>query len=183
MSIPCKPEPALAVLSILSSSWDRFWPALLDELEACLGPADEITGLFDFLETSYYDQELGTPIQRRMLSFKELVDPSRLAEIKLFTNRMEKAHAWGSGRRLFNLDPGLLSLERLVLATGKNYTHRIYLRHGIWADLTLIYQHKGWLTLPWTFPDYGGQVMQEILSRFRESYKKRLQEKRAGAAG
>jgi len=183
MSIPCKPDPALAVLSILSSSWDRFWPGLLDELEVCLGPAGEITEPFDFLETSYYDQELGTPIQRRMLSFRELVDPSRLAEIKLFTNRLEQDHAAANDRRLFNLDPGLLTLERLVLATGKNYTHRIYLRHGIWADLTLIYQHKGWQALPWTFPDYGGQAMQAILSWFRESYKKRLQEWKAGAAG
>ncbi len=182
MSTPQSPDPMLAVLSILSSRWDDFWPGLLQELRPCFGPVEDVTEPFEFRETRYYDQELGTPLKRRMISFRDLVDPAGLADMKVFTNRLEQGHARPDGRRLFNLDPGLLSLERLVLGTGKNYTHRIYLSQGIWADLTLIYQHKGWQSLPWTFPDYRGRRMQAILTRFREGYKHKLQDWKAGTA-
>ena len=180
MSIPQNPDPALAIMSIISSRWSDFWPGLFDELQPCFGPVEEVTEPFDFRETSYYDQELGTPLQRRMVSFRNLVDPSGLAGLKVFTNQLEHDHAFADGRRLFNLDPGLLSLERLVLGTGKNYTHRIYLSQGIWADLTLVFQHKRWQVLPWTFPDYAGERMQALLSGFRETYRRKLQEWKAG---
>ena len=87
---------------------------------------------------------------------------------------MEQRRAGPDGRRLFNLDPGLLSQERLVLATGKNYTHRLYLGQGIWGDLTLIFQNGGWRAQPWTFPDYAGPELQEHLTRLRVRHKEKL---------
>lgn len=138
-----------------------------------LGPVDLVSESIPFVETHYYDQELGVPISRRILSFASLVDPASLVEIKLFTNGLEQEYL-EDGHRIFNLDPGLLSLERLVLATGKNYTHRIYLRNGIWADLTLIFQDRGWQTLPWTYPDYAGTRVQQFLTWMRERYKEQL---------
>ncbi len=173
MSIPQRPLPAQPVLSILSSKWETFWPDLLEALHPLLGVVDYVSEVLDFKETSYYDQELGTPIQRRIVGFENLVDPSNLVEIKVFTNKLEQQNL-SDNHRLFNLDPGLIFMERFVLATGKNFSHRIYLRDGIWADLTLLFQQGKWQNLPWTFPDYASNKIQDILIYLRNSYKQKL---------
>jgi len=87
----------------------------------------------------------------------------------LATNRLEGEYA-KDGRRRVNIDPGYLLLERLVLASGKNFSHRIYLDNGIYADLTLIYQHGGFQKLPWTYPDYADQPMLAFLQQVRRKY-------------
>ncbi len=171
MSTPKIPKPAMVYLSILSGRWERFWPGLLDDLIGHLGPVAFQSEPMNFSHTSYYDEELGTPITRRILAFDRLVPHDELAEIKLFTNNLEDRLCRTDGRRICNLDPGLLTLERLVLATGKNYTHRIYLTSGIWADLTLVYIGGKWNTLPWTFPDYADEKMQKHLLFLRDMYK------------
>jgi len=171
MSKPQIPFPGKIFLSILSSKWELFWPKLLDILQSQWGPTDYISELLPFTQTNYYDQELGTPIQRRILAFEKLVPLDSLPNLKLFTNDLEMQYQ-RKNKRIFNLDPGLITYERLVLATGKNFTHRIYLGQGIFADLTLIYSKEKWQTLPWTFPDYASQLIQKHLTRIRELYKK-----------
>lgn len=170
MSIPKKPARAKAFMSILSARWDEFWPGLKDELRPRFGEVDFETEPIPFTQTKYYDRELGTPIYRKILTFLEPIDQDSLAGLKLFTNGLENKYASGESR-LFNLDPGMVTLERLVLATGKNFIHRIYLGEGIWADLTLIFHKGGWMTLPWTFPDYAEDSMKEVLSGIRNRYK------------
>lgn len=173
MSTPVIPDPGLLIISILSSRWDECWPGLLEKLEDRFGRTDHVSELFAFDQTDYYDQELGTPITRRLVSFKTLRPLDELADIKLFTNELEKRYA-NDGLRMFNLDPGFITMQRLVLATGKNYSHRIYLKNGIWADLTLIWQKKQWVGFPWTFPDYAGNDMKSRLTKMRQSYKDML---------
>jgi len=95
--------------------WGEFWPGLLEELEAELGPADGVSEEFAFDRTGYYDEELGTSITRRIIEFKSLEGRYEL-----------------KGKRLFNLDPGFVTMQSLVLVTGKNFSHRIYLKDGIW---------------------------------------------------
>lgn len=169
MSIPGIPDPGKIFLSVLSSRLEELWPELKPMLTAELGPMDYQSQPFSFEETSYYDQELGTPILRRIVTFEKLTALDRLVNLKLFTNRLEKSFAQGSCR-LFNLDPGLLTLERLVLASGKNFTHRIYLGKGIWADLTLIFTRGDWQSLAWTFPDYASEKMKKHLRIIRSRY-------------
>lgn len=182
MSIPKTPEPGLLIVSILGSDWNAFWPELKDDLEQAFGPADEVSPLFDFKETDYYDEELGTPIKRRLVSFEALRPLDELADIKTFTNALEIR--WGAaGKRLFNLDPGFLTLQSLVLATGKRFSHRIYLRDGIWADLTLVWRKKGWEDFSWTFPDYAGEAMKTRLTKLRQSYKTKLSGPRMKQSG
>jgi len=77
--------------------------------------------------------EMGKPLFRQFLSFEKLISPEQLVEIKLFTNQLEQESA-EQGRRRVNLDPGYLSLDHLVLATGKPCAHRIYLSQGIWLS-------------------------------------------------
>jgi len=96
-----------------------------------------------------------------------LVRPESLPDVKHFTNHLE-IELSRVGKRRVNLDPGLLSAERLVLATGKNYTHRIYLRDGIYADLTLLYEKGAYRTLPWTYPDYQDPSLLHFLGALRQ---------------
>ncbi|HDQ41550.1 MAG TPA: DUF4416 family protein [Desulfonatronum sp.] len=174
MSIPKQPPKAQLLLSVFSSDWEQFWPNLLKKLEARFGPADMVSEPLSFKDTTYYHREFGAPLTRRLLGFQELVDQDQLVGIKLWTHALEQEHSRSGGRRLFNLDPGLLTMERLVLATGKNFAHRIYLGAGIFADLTLVYRNRGWKTLPWTFPDYAGETLQSLLENMRQAYREKL---------
>lgn len=174
MSIPQKPLPAQLMLSVLSSTWQNFQTRLLPFLTERIGELDFVSDRLSFTETTYYDQELGTPITRKIFGFEPLIPPEDLIEIKLATNELEGLFLRSDGRRIYNLDPGLVFQERLVLATGKNFSHRIYLGKGIWADLTLIYQKERWRSLPWSFPDYSGPTMQDILTQLRNRLKAKL---------
>ncbi|MHC1701724.1 MAG: DUF4416 family protein [Humidesulfovibrio sp.] len=183
MSIPREPRPGKLVLSVLAAAdwWDLAWPDFRADLVECFGPVDYETPPLPFAHTAYYDGELGTPLARRLLGFARLVPLDGLAAVKLATNAIEAKHArpadtqpvgHSGGSRRVNLDPGLITLERLVLASGKNFTHRVYLGQGIWADLTLIYNKKtGWVVLPWTFPDYATEDMKRRLTELRALYK------------
>jgi hypothetical protein len=122
---------------------------------------------FDY--TRYYEPEMGDRLVRRMFSFRHLVHQADLPGIKTFTNDLETRFS-NDGRRTVNIDPGYLLHERFVLATGKNFTHRIYLSDGIYADLTLIYQNNTFQALPWTYPDYVGEKMIRFLSLVRRRY-------------
>ena len=122
-----------------------------------------------FDQTTYYEPEMGQPLFRRMLAFKNMIHQSQLAEIKLGTNKIESLFVV-DGKRTVNIDPGYLLLERLVLATGKNFSHRIYIGKDIYADLTLIYRQGRFESLPWTFPDYAGKQIQQFLQRVRSKY-------------
>jgi len=173
VSTPKIPDPGLLIISILSARWDECWPEMLHELEAKFGPADGVSEVFPFDQTGYYDAELGTPITRRLIEFETLCPLDELANIKLFTNSIEAKYG-EPGKRMFNLDPGFITTQRLVLATGKNFSHRIYLHDGIWADLTMIWQKKQWVEFPWTFPDYAGGDMKTRLTKLRQSYKNKL---------
>jgi len=173
VSTPVAPDPGLLVISVLCADWDACWPGLLHELEARFGRAEHVSEPFPFDQTDYYDSELGTPITRRLLAFESLRPLDELADIKKFTNSVEAGHGDAEGRR-FNLDPGFITLQSLVLATGKRSGHRIYLKDGIWADLTLMWRRKQWETFPWTFPDYAGDDMKTRLTKLRQSYKTKL---------
>ena len=176
MSRPRAPLPAKLVCSVLSADLDRHWPALAAALQDRFGPVEIAYPAQAFAFTHYYDRELGTPIVRRLLAFARLVPQEALANVKLATNALEDAFAGPDGRRRINLDPGLLTQERLVLATGKNFTHRIYLGRGIFGDLTLVFQAGSWQTLPWTFPDYASAGMRLLFDDIRRRYRRDLRE-------
>jgi hypothetical protein len=91
--------------------------------------------------------------------------------VKLQTNGVESCYAV-EGRRSVNVDPGYIALEQIVLGTTKGYSHRIYLGHGIFADLTLVYENGTYRTLPWTYPDYGSKELISLFNGWREDYKR-----------
>ena len=149
------------VVSLLLAREDLA-PALVERLAGYFGPPDLVGPWWPFDLTDYYDREMGPPLGRLLVSFLHLADPGRLADWKVFTNQVEAGFTWG-GRRLVNLDPGYVARERLVLATGKNFSHRLYLDHGIYGDLTLIFAQGKFQPLPWSFPDYARGELPELL--------------------
>jgi hypothetical protein len=112
---------------------------------------------------------MNAPLFRRMLTFKELIKQSSLADIKNLTNEIESDYS-REGKRLVNIDPGYMLKERFVLATGKNFAHRIYIGKKIYADLTLIYTKGDFKKLPWTYPDYTDKNMLSFLIQVRNKY-------------
>lgn len=159
MARPGKPEAARFFVAILAAGADELacgCRALVD----AFGPADRGGVARPFAGTSYYRDELGPAPLRAFLAFPGPFPTDRLAERKLVTNRLEEEVArtiGGALSRPVNLDPGYLTAAKLVLASAKNFSHRIHLRDGIYAEITLQYRKdgNGFAALPWTFPDYA----------------------------
>lgn len=168
MSHPRAPQPAKLVIGLFLRN-KLLLQDVTPHLLSAYGGIDMVSTWQEFSYTDYYTAEMGTPLHRRMLTFRNLIPQKLLPEIKLKTNEIEKAYTI-DGRRQVNIDPGYLLLERFVLATGKNYSHRIYMDKGIYADLTLIFQKGGYQPLPWTYPDYGSPLMGEFLMQVRQRY-------------
>ena len=139
------------------------------ELSSRFGQIDLVSAWMKFKYSRYYEPEMGFPLVRRMFAFKQLIAQSELASIKNATNQIEKTYA-PAGKRGANIDPGYMLHERFVLASGKNFSHRIYIGLGIYADLTLIYQKGSFQKLPWTYPDYAAATMLKFLDQVRRKY-------------
>ncbi len=173
MSQPALPLPVKPVVSLILTRED-LGPPVMARLSEFFGPPDLVGPWHPFTATDYYHREMGAPLGRRCAAFLHLADPARLAAWKLFTNGLEEKWAL-AGRRTVNLDPGYVAKERLVLATGKNFSHRIYLNDSIYSDLTLVYGQGSFQSLPWTFPDYAGEELREFFNLIRRKYMWQLQ--------
>ena len=168
MSVPKPPDPGKLVISVFTGEKDLF-PSLFEKLIPIAGELDIASAWMDFDFTDYYHREMGQPLYRRVLAFKSLIDQEALADIKRSTNEIEKEYTAGNSRRV-NIDPGYLLPSRFVLATGKDFSHRIYIGKQIYADLTLMYTKGGFKTLDWTYPDYAGEEIQSFLQKVRDKY-------------
>jgi hypothetical protein len=169
VSKPKEPKPAKLVVSCLARTRDAV-QAAADELAAKWGPVESEFGPLPFHFTSYYEGELGPEVRRWLWAFRNPAHREDLACVKAFSNRIEASYSQ-NGRRTFNLDPGFLSLDNFVLATGKGRPHRVYLRDGIFADLTLVFIGGTFIPTPWTYPDYAAAEMIDIMNRLRRLHK------------
>jgi len=129
--------------------------------------------MLPFGHTDYYGREFGADLMRRVYTFAQLVDPGTLADIKLETNELE-SHWSLEGRRLVNLDPGYVSLAKLVLATTKNNAHRVYIGKGIFAEVTLRFRAGHFTGLEWTYPDYASPDYCALFDGIRSRYLRQL---------
>ena len=127
--------------------------AALKKLEHAFGRTDFKSRALPFSCTDYYCEEMGTGLSRVFVSFKKLILPGKLAAVKAAANRIE-ASLSARGRRRVNLDPGYVDLAKLVLATTKDFSHRIYLDKGIFAEVTLTFRGRSFCAYDWTYPDY-----------------------------
>jgi hypothetical protein len=174
MSRLTEPEDVKLICSLFSPD-EELLRGQMHDLEGLFGSADWVSPPLMFDRTRYYEREMGWPLHRIFVSYGKLIRPDEIVEAKLGTNRLEEKQT-REGKRRVNIDPGYVSLERLVLATGKNYTHRIYLCRGVYADLTLVFQRGSYRSLEWTFPDYASPEMIEMFNGIRMRYKDQLRQ-------
>jgi hypothetical protein len=131
---------------------------LEDDLFESFGKVIFKSSVIPFDYTKYYESEMGEELQRCWLVTEQLKPLERLADIKNFARKLEEKQLNSKGHRSINIDPGFLTLSNFVLATTKNYVHRIYIKENIFAEVTLIYQNKSYQPLNWTYPDYRNAI-------------------------
>ncbi len=177
MSKPKPVKPVLFFIAQTSSSKikEDFLPQeLLPRLEPSLGMIALQSEPYEFSQfTSYYEKEMGFPLFKSFLFFEILREPEFLVELKHLCFYLEREFS-EEEKRLVNLDPGYLTLSKVVLSTFKDYAHRIYLGRGVYAEVEYVYWEGSFQVLPWTYPDYQEEKVIAMFNRAREFYKERL---------
>jgi len=168
MSEPRPVDSVKLLMSTIFTDGDLL-KSILEVLSEHYGSIDFISDQMPFHYTDYYTEEMGSPLARRFIFFDVLIPPESLPDVKLLANDVEHRFSV-RGKRRVNIDPGYISQAHLILATGKGYTHRPYLRDGIYADLTLMYRGKTFHSLPWTYPDYSAKPVIDMFNRIRSKY-------------
>ncbi len=163
--------PAKLICGLMAAE-EIYFKAAEDELVQKFGPVDRRSPFFTFDCTAYYAREMGPGLKRSFLSFAALIDPSELSRIKIETNQIEERLrvALGAEKRIINIDPGILTPAALIMATAKNFSHRIPLQHGIYAHLELLFSHNAVKTLDWTYPDFRQDTYYPFLLQVRKDY-------------
>lgn len=140
------------------------------------GPIDLRCGPIPFDFTGYYQKEMGANLTRVLWSFEELVDPGSLSHAKLQTRAVEDAfRREGPGKpRSVNIDPGYLEQSKIVLASTKNFYHRVYLGQGIFAEVAMHFRNNTYQFFPWTYPDYKSRDYLHFFVRMRQIYRSQL---------
>jgi len=169
VSFPRPPKAVKLAMSFICSRGEDFASALA-EADREYGPVDLVSEPVSFHFTDYYEREMGKGLWRRMVGFEPLIAPEQLVSIKLWANRVESQSRNEQGGRRVNIDPGYVAGSKFVLATGKDYSHRIYLGGGIYGEITLIVPKGGLSPLPWTYPDYASQPLLGIIDLLRKRY-------------
>jgi len=159
----------IGILSTVPERKEELRHTLVDEF----GSIDFESSEFEFNFTDYYIPEMGVGIKRFFYSFANLVYPDQLADIKIRTNEIETKFAINGSRKI-NIDPGLLSLSSLILASTKNNVHRIPLQKGIYGEVTLMYVNKEFQTLQWTYADYRCPEYHSIFKEMRTLLRRQL---------
>lgn len=173
MAVPKKPTPVKLFAGLLYCSEDVLEKALR-VLEETFGRIDYISQEIEFTWTNYYAEEMCEKLYRKFVSFEKLIDPGILADIKIKTNEIEQRFTKEDGGRLINIDPGYIALSKLVLASAKDFSHRIYLRDGIYAEVTLRFISGKFTPLDYTYPDYRSDEYHKIFLKIREIYRNQL---------
>jgi hypothetical protein len=143
-------------------------------LEKKFSPIEITSQPYDFSSfTPYYQSEMGKGLKKCFLVFSNLIDPAALTDAKIKTNHIEQTYLYDN-KRLINLDPGYISQAKLVLATTKNYSHRVYMGQGIFGDVHMHYQNGEYRPNPWTYPDYQAQMNVDFFGAIRKNYLEQL---------
>ena len=173
MSAVVPPPPVKPFAAVFAGGPDRI-AAGLAALSGILGhEPDLVSREFPFVDTDYYEKEMGPDLVKVYASWPGLRSPEDLAGIKLAAMEWESRHAPG-GRRLVNLDPGYVFSGGLVLSTGKFREHRLPLGRGVWGELTLAYRRGRFESLPWTYSDYQRPEVQDWLLTMRRAFRDAL---------
>ena len=152
-----------------------FFEAAEASLEKLFGPIELRSPLYPFHMTEYYSETMGENLKRCFFSFHNFADPSALPDWKLASNALEERLApilspSGTPARPINIDPGYVTGAKLVLGTTKDFAHRIYMRDGIFAEITMSFRRGVWLSHQFTFPDFKSGTYNAFLRRMRDNH-------------
>jgi len=174
-----EPPPVKLFCGVLTSLPEMAQP-IQARLEARFGPVDARSDDFPFDLTHYYDAEMGVPIFRHFLAFRTLIAPGELPAVKKDTQDLEAVLAAECRRvsRPVNLDPGYIEESKIVLASTKNFYHRILLAEGIYGEVTLHYSAGSWQAFPWSFPDFRSGRYDGFFTQLRRTYREQLRNAR-----
>ena len=129
----------------------------------------------------YYTPSMGPDLKKSLIAVAGFKDPGGLADWKNETNQWEyefTESAQYEESRPLNLDPGYMTQAKLVLATTKDRDHRLYLRDGMFAEVTLTYVGKAWQHHRWTYPSYRTAEVANFASQCRADLRQHLKETR-----
>ena len=138
---------------------------------------DFIGEFFPFSLTDYYAPEMGEELRRGFVSFKKLIHPESLARSKRQARELERKLSL-NGNRTVNIDVGYLDMFKIVLASFKGRSNKIYLEGGIWADMVMYYENGDFKTFSWGFPDFKSGIYNADLVDIRELYKEQFKAER-----
>lgn len=164
-----KPKAVKLVIGMLAKS-QKLFDTAEEFFIRHFGPIDYKSPVIPFGCTDYYKKEMGGQLKRKFISFKKPIRPEKIAKIKLLANSIEGKLSVNKKRRV-NIDPGYISDSKLILATTKDYFHRIYLGCGIYAEVTLRWRKGSFEPFEWTYPDYRSEEYINILNTIRNNYK------------
>ena len=185
MALPRLPDPVLLIVAAFSRhtaalDWGR------QQLEQHFGPVALTSPTYDFNQTSYYEPSMGPGLRKCFLAFHDLMPADCLPDVNRRTNDLEQGLA-DTGvypePRPLNLDPGVLTLGKFLLATTKDQAHRVYLRDGIYAEVTLRYCAGAFEPWPWTYADYRQPLVLDFLRQARDFYRAALGEWKRQSGG
>lgn len=169
-----KIQPFVAIMYQDDEIYDRAYKKAIERFGEPIGISKE----YNFSEiTSYYEKEFGKELKKRMLVFAQSQPLQDFHKTKLWSNNLELELSSNGKNRDVNIDPGYLGLSKLVLFSTKNYSHRIYINDGIFAEVTLIYEYSEFQVQSWTYPDYSAGENLSFLEKMREKLKNRAREK------
>ncbi|OGD30366.1 MAG: hypothetical protein A2Y56_09160 [Candidatus Aminicenantes bacterium RBG_13_63_10] len=180
MAVPHSFPPVKLVAGLIFSGEEARGRAE-KELRALFGAIEARSPVLNFDLTDYYAREMGPqPLKRAFISFETLISPEELPGIKLRTIALEEKIrlALGADARPVNIDPGYLTKAALIMATAKDFSHRVPLRDGIYAHLELLFTKTGVRTLDWTYPDLKRVEYHDFFRSVRALYLEQLKEKR-----
>lgn len=169
--------PVKLICGVIASEQNVFTKTQ-NSLEDEFGPVDHSSPLFDFTYTDYYEKQMGAGLKRQFLSFRDLIKPDQLSRAKTRTNRLEDMLRLKSGaqKRVVNIDPGFLTASALIMATTKDFSHRIPLQNGIYGHLELLFLKKEIKALSWTYPDFKTGLYHKFFLEARKSYLSQLRQ-------
>jgi hypothetical protein len=180
MGVPREPKPAKYFVALLSPEPDLL-TAVESDLTTILGRIDARSEVWSWAVSSFYEKEMGPGLVRRFVSFESLASPGKLADVKLATQRIEEKYrstTQGEPGRRINLDPGYVESGKVVLASTKNASQRIYLHSGIYAEATLQFYDGAFHGSSHTYPDYLWPETMSFLTSLRSRHLEQL--KRSG---
>ncbi len=177
-------EPVIRFCAVISGD-ALIRRRAIEKLESHWGEIFHQSDPLPFEAGGYYAGSMGEHLQKELIGFRQPCDAAELADWKLWTNTLEtqvaaaesaaESAAEAAPARPLNLDPGYITQAKLVLATTKDRDHRVYLRDGMFGEITLTYTAKKWVHHRWTYPDYRTAAVAEFATTCRNHLRANLQ--------